>query len=104
MFPVQDDLSLITTKYLDLAFQSNPSHSLVTSLSDIRDKKKTINLGFSTVLRRIYRAEFYPPSDYGTAIKPLHIKAVSNSRSLPTHNRVLQTAFSQIATITQPLP
>ena len=38
-----------------------------------------------------------PPSDYGKTIKSLHTKAVSNCKSLLSHNHVLQTASLQIA-------
>ena len=38
-----------------------------------------------------------PPSDYETAMKSIHTKADSDSKSLLPHNRVLQTASLQIA-------
>jgi len=39
-----------------------------------------------------------PLSDYGTIIKSLHTKAASDSKSLLSRNRVLQTVSPQIAT------
>ena len=41
--------------------------------------------------------QYSTPSDYETTIKSLHTKTVSDSNSLLSYNRVLQTVSSQIA-------
>ena len=41
--------------------------------------------------------DFLPTSNYGTTIKSLHTEAVSDTKSLLTRNRVLQTDSPQIA-------
>ena len=54
------------------------------------NKKMSISV---SLLRCTVSIERYStPSDYGTIIKSLHIKAISYSRSILTHKRVLQTA------------
>jgi len=58
MPPVQDHLSLICFQYLTKALQpDNPSHSVFTLISDIKNKKKTLQSRFL----HIYRTVFYPP-------------------------------------------
>ena len=47
MLPVQDHLSLISSQYLARALQpNNPSHSVVTSRSGIRNKKQSVQSQF----------------------------------------------------------
>ena len=92
MLTVQDLLLLICSQYLARALQSNnPSHSVVTFPSGIRSQKKTsisVYPSCCSVSIERYSINLW----YGTTIKSLHTKAVSDSKSLLTSNPVLQTA------------
>ena len=64
-------------------------------VSDTR--KKAFNFSFSIMLHSICWAVFYPLLIMGSPSSPFILKAMSDSKSLLTHNRVLQTATLHIA-------
>ena len=89
MLTVQDHLSLISSQYFATGLQPNkPSYSVV--------KNPSISVSISCCSVSIYRIYLYegtwPPSS-----KSLQTKAVSNSKTLQTHSRILQTASPQVA-------
>ena len=96
ILPVQDHLSLISSQYLARALQpNNPSNSVVTSPSGSRNMKQTLQSRFIHWVVPHLSSGILPLTDYGTTIKSLHIRAVSNSKSLLSHNRVLQTVLGE---------
>ena len=98
MLPVQDHLYLINSQYLARALQpNNPSLSVVTSLSGSKDMKQTLQSRFLHCVAPHLSNSILPPTNYGTTIKSLHTRAVIISKSLLSHNRILQTASPQIA-------
>ena len=97
MLLVQDHLSLICSQYLARALQSNnPSHSVVTSPSGSRNMKQTLQSRFLHCVAPHLSSGILPSTNYGTTIKFLHNRAVTISKFLLSHNRVLQTASPQI--------
>ena len=78
MFLVQDHLSLIFYQYLVRALQpNNPSHSVVTSPSGIRNLKQTLQSRFfHPVAPHLSSGILPPPSNYDATIKSLYINAV----------------------------
>ena len=97
MLPVHDHLLLISSQYLTRAQPNcnNAFHSIITSPSGIRKMKQTFQSPFLCCSASIERYSI--PTDYGISIKSLHTSAVTISKSLLSHNRVLQTASLQIA-------
>ena len=75
----------------------NPSHTVVTSFSGIRNMKQSLQSRFLHSVAPYLSSGILPPTDYRTNIKSFHTKAVSDSKYLLYHNHVLHTAFSQIA-------
>ena len=59
--------------------------------------KQTLQSQFLNCFAPCPSSDILPSFDYGTSIKSLHTKAVSDYKSLLTHDCVLQTAFPQIA-------
>ena len=76
---------------------SNPCHDVVTSPLGSREMQQTLQSRFSHVVAPHLLSGILPPADYGTTIKSLHTRAVAASKSLLSHNRVLQTTSPQIA-------
>jgi len=77
---------------------NNPSHSVVSSPSGIRNMKQTLPSRFLHCVAPHLASGILPLTDnYGTTIKSLHIKAVSDSKSVLSHSHVIQTASPQIA-------
>jgi len=80
MLLVQDHFPLINSQYLARALQpNNPFHSVVTSSSDIRKMKQNFQSRFLHCIAPYLSSGILPPTDYGTTIKSLHTKAVSDS-------------------------
>ena len=96
---------MLPVQYLAKAIQPNkPSHSVSTSPSGTRHMKQTFQSQFLHCVSAYLSSGILPPSDFGITIKSLHTKAVSDSKSLETPNRVFQTAFPQIAAEEANLP
>ena len=96
-FLSQEHLPLIISQCLARALQRNTaSNSIVISPSDSRNMKQTHQSRFLHCVALYLWSGILSPSDYGTTINSLHTKAVSDSKSVLSHNRVLQTASPQI--------
>ena len=105
MLPVQDHLSLISSQYLARTLQpNNPSHSVVTSPSGIRNMKQTLQSRFLHCVAPYLSSGILNLTNYRTAMKSLHTKAVTDSKSVLSHNRILQTASPQITPEEASLP
>ena len=95
---VLDHFSLIGSHYLARAVQPNyPSPSVVTSLSGIRNVTQTFQSRFLHCVAPHLSNGILPPTDYETTIKSLNTRVVTISKSLLSHNCVLQTVSPQIA-------
>ena len=97
MFPDQEHFFLICSQYLARALQpNNPYHTIVTFPSGSRNIKQTLQSWFLHYVVPHLSSGILPPTDYGTTIKSLHTRAIIISKSLISHNRVLQTTSPQI--------
>ena len=66
--------------------------------------KQTFQSRFLHYIASYLSSDILPPTDYGSTIKFLHTKAVSDSKSLLSHSRVFQTASPQIPPEQENLP
>ena len=85
MFPVQDHLSLICSKYLDRTLQSNnPSYNVVTSPFGIRVRRmiETLQSRFLHRLAPYLSNVLLSSSNYGKTMKFLHTETVSETMQI----------------------
>jgi len=92
ILPIQDHLARALQP-------TNPSHSAITSPSGSKDMKQTLQSRFLHCVALHLSSSILPPTDYGITINSLPTRAVTTSKTLLSHNRVLQTASPQIALV-----
>ena len=98
ILPVQDHPSLISSPNHAGDFQpNNPSHDVVTSLSVIRrNLQQTLQSRFLHCVAPYLSNGILPPLIIGPPSSPSKLIPVFDSKSLLSHNRILQIACPQI--------
>ena len=105
VLPVHDHLSLLCSQFLTRALQPNHvSHPLVVAPPGPRDKKKTLQKKFLSVVAPYTVGGIIPPDEYKSTLISLHTEAVTRAIASRSPNKVLHTPPPAVADEEKLLP